>query len=172
MVSLKYDLGEQTHAFDSCWMPKPVPPRNQYTGWFAPALKHLMMDYVRVWASPTYYVHSIMRLYLFLSDTSNCSLERKVQAVDTRCQDGYMPCTYHELLAVTCKVCHFPAAFKVMEFGKENTSVRSAVKFTNCWEHMTRQSFCFSWRGISYWVSRASLFLCSLSLLYEKTKHK
>ena len=30
-----WDLGEATHTFVLCWMPKPLPPRNQCTGWFA-----------------------------------------------------------------------------------------------------------------------------------------
>ena len=33
----KSDLGEPTHTLIPCWMPKPLTPRNQYTGWFAPA---------------------------------------------------------------------------------------------------------------------------------------
>ena len=32
------DFGEPTHTLVPCWMPKPLPPRNQCTGWFAPAL--------------------------------------------------------------------------------------------------------------------------------------
>ena len=31
-----YDLGEPTHTLVPCWMPKPLPPRNRCTGWFAP----------------------------------------------------------------------------------------------------------------------------------------
>ena len=30
------DLGEPTHTLVPCWMPKPLPPRHQCTGWFAP----------------------------------------------------------------------------------------------------------------------------------------
>ena len=30
------DLGKPTRTLVSCWMPKPLPPRNQCTGWFAP----------------------------------------------------------------------------------------------------------------------------------------
>ena len=30
------DLGEPTHILVSCWMPKPLPPRNQCTGCFTP----------------------------------------------------------------------------------------------------------------------------------------
>ena len=29
-------LGEQTHTLVPCWMPKPLPPRNQCACWFAP----------------------------------------------------------------------------------------------------------------------------------------
>ena len=29
------DLGKPTHTLVPCWMPKPLPPRNQCTGWFA-----------------------------------------------------------------------------------------------------------------------------------------
>ena len=29
---------EPTHALVPCWMPKPLPPRNQCTGWFAPTI--------------------------------------------------------------------------------------------------------------------------------------
>ena len=29
------DLGEPTHTLAPYWMPQPLPPRNQYTGWFA-----------------------------------------------------------------------------------------------------------------------------------------
>ncbi len=32
------DLGEPTHTLVPCWMPKPLPPRNQCTGCFAPAM--------------------------------------------------------------------------------------------------------------------------------------
>ena len=32
------DLGEPTHTLIPCGMPKQLPPRNQCTGWFAPAL--------------------------------------------------------------------------------------------------------------------------------------
>ena len=31
------DLGEPTHTLVPCWMPKPLPPRDQWMGWFAPA---------------------------------------------------------------------------------------------------------------------------------------
>ena len=31
------DLGESTHTLVTCWIPKPLPPRNQCTGCFAPA---------------------------------------------------------------------------------------------------------------------------------------
>ena len=27
-------LGEPNHTLVPCWMPKPLPPRNQCTGWF------------------------------------------------------------------------------------------------------------------------------------------
>ena len=30
------DLGEPTHILIPCWMPKPLPSRNQCIGWFAP----------------------------------------------------------------------------------------------------------------------------------------
>ena len=33
------DLGEPTHTLVPCWMPKPLPPRNQCTGWFAPTVR-------------------------------------------------------------------------------------------------------------------------------------
>ena len=36
------DLGEPTHTLVPCWMPKPLPPRNQCAGWFAPALGMLV----------------------------------------------------------------------------------------------------------------------------------
>ena len=32
------DLGEKTHTLIPCWMPKPLPSKNQCTGWFAPTL--------------------------------------------------------------------------------------------------------------------------------------
>ena len=32
------DLGESTHTLVPCWMPKPLPPRNQCTCCFAPTL--------------------------------------------------------------------------------------------------------------------------------------
>ena len=32
----KGNLGKPTHTLLACWMPKPLPPRNQCTGWFAP----------------------------------------------------------------------------------------------------------------------------------------
>jgi hypothetical protein len=35
----KRDLGEPTHTLIFCWMPNPLPPRNQCTGWFAPTCK-------------------------------------------------------------------------------------------------------------------------------------
>ena len=31
-----WDLDEPTHTLVPYWMPKPLPPRNQCTGWFAP----------------------------------------------------------------------------------------------------------------------------------------
>ena len=31
------ELSEPTHTLVPCWMPKPLPPRNQCTGCFAPA---------------------------------------------------------------------------------------------------------------------------------------
>ena len=31
--------GKPTHALVPCWMPKPLPPRNQCTDQFAPAMK-------------------------------------------------------------------------------------------------------------------------------------
>ena len=39
--ALEADLGERTHTLVSCWMPKPLPPKNQCTGWFTPALETL-----------------------------------------------------------------------------------------------------------------------------------
>jgi hypothetical protein len=38
VVLINMDLGEPTHTLVPCWMPKPLPPRNQYTGWFAPTI--------------------------------------------------------------------------------------------------------------------------------------
>ena len=46
------DLGEPTHTFVSCWIPKPLSPRNHCTGWFVPAvfeqLAMLLLDYYSV----------------------------------------------------------------------------------------------------------------------------
>lgn len=39
------DLGEPTHTLIPCGMPKPLPPRNQCTGWFAPALCYTCHEY-------------------------------------------------------------------------------------------------------------------------------
>jgi hypothetical protein len=33
------DLGTPTYTLVPCWMPKPLPPKNQCTGWFATTLK-------------------------------------------------------------------------------------------------------------------------------------
>ena len=40
--SLKGDLGKPTYTLIPCWIPKPLPPRNQCTGWFAPGLIGLL----------------------------------------------------------------------------------------------------------------------------------
>ena len=32
------ELGEPTHTLVPCWMPRPLPPRNQCAGCFAPAV--------------------------------------------------------------------------------------------------------------------------------------
>ena len=37
---LKNNVGEPVHTLISGWMPKPLSPRNQCTGWFAPTLKN------------------------------------------------------------------------------------------------------------------------------------
>jgi hypothetical protein len=42
------DLGEPTHTLIPCWMSKPLPPRIQCTGWFAPAT---MGDVRKTWSS-------------------------------------------------------------------------------------------------------------------------
>ena len=34
-----WDMGEPTHTLGPCWMSKPLPPRNQCTGWFAPVVQ-------------------------------------------------------------------------------------------------------------------------------------
>jgi hypothetical protein len=39
LEKLEMDLGEPTHILVPCWMSKPLPPRNQCMGWFAPALE-------------------------------------------------------------------------------------------------------------------------------------
>ena len=50
----KRGLGKPTHTLVPCWMPKPLPPRNQCTGWFAPACKRWAwwgtMGRWRVWS--------------------------------------------------------------------------------------------------------------------------
>ena len=34
------------HTLVPCWMSKPLPLRNHYTGWFAPPLGHQLDDWV------------------------------------------------------------------------------------------------------------------------------
>jgi hypothetical protein len=36
LVPNEEDLGVPTHTLVPCWTPKPLPPRNQCTGWYAP----------------------------------------------------------------------------------------------------------------------------------------
>ena len=36
-IAMGLDLGEPTHTLAPCWMPKPLPPRNECTCCFAPA---------------------------------------------------------------------------------------------------------------------------------------
>ena len=36
------DLGKPTQTLVPCWMPKPLPPRHQCTGWFALAMSNVM----------------------------------------------------------------------------------------------------------------------------------
>ena len=45
IVSSKNNLGKPTNTLVPCWMPKPLPPRNQCTGWFTPALQEWWRDY-------------------------------------------------------------------------------------------------------------------------------
>ena len=40
------DLGEPTHTLIPCWMSKPLPPRNECTGCFAPSVDDLDLDLV------------------------------------------------------------------------------------------------------------------------------
>jgi hypothetical protein len=133
---------------------------------------YLMMDYVRDWASPAHEVHNIMWLSVSIS-IRHYSLERKVQAVHTRCQDGYMPCTYHELLAVTCKACHFPALKAKLWSLKGKYDRQISSQFHKSFVTDDPTKFIVSVRAwFSYWVLRGILFLCRLSLLYEKQKHE
>ena len=44
---LRLDLGEPTHTLVPCWMPKPLPTRNQCMGGFAPAPKSVLLGYER-----------------------------------------------------------------------------------------------------------------------------
>ena len=63
------DLGEPTHTFVvSCWMPKPLPPRNECTGCFIPA-SDMCISYISelldVW------INDIVTLILAWSGNSN-----------------------------------------------------------------------------------------------------
>ena len=47
------DFGEPTHTLIPCWMPRPLPPRNQCTCWFAPAsMKRVHKKFDSYWTKP------------------------------------------------------------------------------------------------------------------------
>ena len=38
-------LGKPTHTLGPCWTPKPLPPRNECTGWFALAYESICVGF-------------------------------------------------------------------------------------------------------------------------------
>ena len=66
---LTCDLGEPTHTLVPCWMPKPLPPRNQCKGWLAPA-PHKLQNVIKT--KPIFYPNAINTLLMFYSKVKIC----------------------------------------------------------------------------------------------------
>jgi hypothetical protein len=128
---------------------------------------YLMMDYVRNWASPAHDVHNIM--YLFLSDTAAWKGKSRLCIRGVRmdiCPARITSCLQWHVKRVT-----FQHSKLWSLKGKYDRHIFSQVHKSFVTDDPT--IIIVSVRGwFSNWVLRTILFLCRLSLLYEKQNIK
>jgi len=72
-------LGEPTHTFVLCWMPKPLPPRNRCTGWFTPAGDKVGGGYIW-WMARGNYCHNFKSSPQVSHDHFDCSKPQVARA--------------------------------------------------------------------------------------------